>query len=304
MKGIVLAGGSGTRLLPVTRGLSKQLLPIHDKPMIFYPISTLMLSGIRDILIISTPADLPLFRRALGDGSDWGVTLSYIPQEQPRGIAEALIIAKDFLDGGAAALILGDNVFFGHGLGALLEQVAARSDSTPGATIFAYRVSDPERYGVVEFDERGVALSLQEKPAQPRSAFAVTGLYYYDPRAAAFARELEPSARGEIEITDLNSRYLELGQLTVEVFGRGFAWLDTGTHDSLAEASGFVRAIEHRQGVKIACPEEIALHRGWISAEKVEQLGRQMKGTEYGRYLVEIAAEARQGGRLTDRPTS
>ncbi len=290
MKGIVLAGGSGTRLYPVTRAVCKQLLPVYDKPMIYYPISTLMLAGIREILIISTPQDMPVMQRVLGDGSDWGVEFSYAVQAEPRGLADAFILGEDFIDGERAALILGDNIFFGHGLGEVLEGAV---HGNAGARVFAYRVSDPERYGVVEFDSNDAAISLEEKPKHPRSDWAVTGLYFYDPDVVEIAKSIKPSPRGEIEITDINLTYLEQGRLTVEKLGRGYAWLDTGTHDSLLEASDFIRAIQHRQGVQISCPEEIALGRGWITPDQAAALGRKMGKTEYGRYLIEVAEEHR-----------
>ena len=290
MKGIVLAGGSGTRLYPVTRAVCKQLLPVYDKPMIYYPISTLMLAGIREILIISTPQDTPAMQRVLGDGSDWGMSISYAVQEAPRGLADAFIIGEEFIDGERSALILGDNIFFGHGLGEVLE---AAVQGNSGARVFAYRVSDPERYGVVEFDANDAAISLEEKPENPRSDWAVTGLYFYDPDVVEIAKSIKPSDRGEIEITDINLTYLEQGRLTVEKLGRGYAWLDTGTHDSLLEASDLIRTMQHRQGVQISCPEEIALGRGWISPDQAAALGRQMGKTEYGRYLIELAQEQR-----------
>lgn len=295
MKGIVLAGGLGTRLYPVTKAVSKQLLPIHDKPMIYYPVSILMLAGVREILLISTPRDLPLFERVLGDGSDWGVRFSFQEQQEPKGIADAFILGESFLDGEPCSLILGDNIFFGQGLPAVLRSAADAVRQQGGAQVFAYRVSDPERYGVIEFDASGAPVSLVEKPQSPRSPFAVTGLYFYDGDVSSYARELAPSARGEIEITDLNRRYLEQGRLGVQRLERGYAWLDTGTHDALSEAAGFVRAIEHRQGVKIACPEEIALEKGWIDVGQVERIGRSMAGTEYGQYLLNLGADRGNG---------
>jgi len=286
MKGIILAGGSGTRLYPVTRVISKQLLPVYDKPMIYYPLTTLMFAGIREILIISTPRDIPLFEAALGDGSQWGISLTYAVQPTPRGLADAFIIGRDFVDGDRSALILGDNLFFGHALGACVQSAAKRQS---GATVFAYRVSDPERYGVVSFDETGRAIHLEEKPKTPRSHWAVTGLYFYDERACDFAAQVQPSPRGEIEITDLNRMYLEAGDLHVEKMGRGFAWLDTGTHDSLHEAGSFIRTIEKRQGLKVACPEEVAFNLGWIDAAHVRTIGQAMGNTEYGLYLLDLA---------------
>ncbi len=288
MKGIVLAGGSGTRLFPLTIAMSKQLLPVYDKPMIYYPLTTLMLAGIRDILIITTPHDMPLFEKALGDGSQWGVKLSYAVQDAPRGIAEAFIIGADFIGDEPCALILGDNIFFGHSMGEYLRDAAARRK---GATVFAYRVSDPERYGVVEFDAENRAVSLEEKPQAPRSDWAVTGIYFYDGTVAQRARSLKPSARGELEITDLNKCYLEDGKLHVEMMGRGFAWLDTGTHESLHEAATFIKVIEMRQGLKVACPEEIAFHLGYIDAAQVERQAHSLGKTEYAKYLLDIVRQ-------------
>ncbi|MET0182365.1 MAG: glucose-1-phosphate thymidylyltransferase RfbA [Caulobacterales bacterium] len=290
MKGVILAGGAGTRLYPATRAISKQLLPVYDKPMIYYPLTTLMLAGIRDILIISTPRDTPLFQDVLGDGSQWGMRLNYAVQEKPNGLAEAYIIGRDFVAGDRSALVLGDNLFFGHDLAKRLRATAQKRD---GATVFAYHVSDPERYGVVSFDASGRALEIEEKPKAPKSNWAVTGLYFYDGRASEIAASLKPSPRGELEITDLNRVYLESGALTVEQLGRGFAWLDTGTHDSLHEAASFIRTMEHRQGLKIACPEEVALVQGYIGPDDVEKIGKAMGSSDYGRYLIDLARTAR-----------
>ena len=287
-KGIILAGGSGTRLYPLTQVISKQLLPVYDKPMVYYPLSTLMLAGIRDVLVINTPHEQSLFQKLLGDGSQWGITIHYAAQPSPDGLAQAFVIGKKFVGGQPSCLILGDNIFYGHGLTEVLRNAARR---THGATVFGYWVRDPERYGVAEFDATGKVIGLEEKPAKPRSSYAVTGLYFYDQRVCDFAAELKPSPRGELEITDLNKRYLDDSSLMLEKLGRGYAWLDTGTHESLVEASSYIETIENRQGLKICCPEEIAYVNGWIDAEQVLRLAHPLSKNGYGQYLQQLVRQ-------------
>ena len=294
MKGIVLAGGSGTRLYPITKGVSKQLLPIYDKPMVYYPISVLMLAGIRDILIISTPYDLPGFKRLLGDGTDYGVHFEYAEQPSPDGLAQAFIIGEKFIGNESACLVLGDNIFYGSGLIGLLHKAVDDAENNAKATVFGYWVSDPERYGVAEFDKRGNCLSIEEKPSNPKSNYAVVGLYFYPNKVVDVAKHIKPSSRGELEITTLNQEFLKEGELKVQVFGRGFAWLDTGTHDSLAEASTFVEVIEKRQGLKVACLEGIAYRSGWITEERLRELAEPMKKNQYGQYLLRVIEEKKE----------
>lgn len=288
MKGIVLAGGSGTRLYPITKGVSKQLLPIYDKPMVYYPISVLMLAGIRDILIISTPSDLPAFKRLLGDGSDFGVHFTYAEQPSPDGLAQAFIIGEEFIGDDSVCLVLGDNIFHGNGLSKMLHQAVTNAEVEHRATVFGYWVTDPERYGVAEFDKQGRVLSIEEKPKEPKSNYAVVGLYFYPNKVVEVAKNVKPSARGELEITSVNQAFLEDGELNVQLMGRGFAWLDTGTHDSLAEASTFIEVIEKRQGLKVACLESIAYEKGWLTADEIRRLAKPMEKNQYGQYLLNL----------------
>ena len=297
MKGIVLAGGSGTRLYPITKGVSKQLLPIYDKPMIYYPISALMLAGIRDILIISTPYDLPGFRRLLGDGSDYGVRFSYAEQPSPDGLAQAFIIGEEFIGDDSVCMVLGDNLFYGNGFTPMLQAAVRDAEECGKATVFGYWVSNPERYGVAKFDSEGNCISIEEKPSAPKSNYAIVGLYFYPNKVVDIAKSIKPSARGELEITAVNQEFLRDGELKVQVFGRGFAWLDTGTHDSLSEASNYVEVIEKRQGLKIACLEDIAFRRGWITEEKLREIARSMEKNQYGQYLLKVIDDVKRSGR-------